>query len=405
MKRFHSCLHDAWTIGPILLYNFFQSQLLLFQLCAQKGNSRRRNSKFLTLLPQPSQNQIGGYESLAAKSEIPIPRICHCPRASGICEVVSHEHIPNGARALGALFLPGMIYEPCQSSRLNCRDNWSMQQRAQQSISTSWESPRNPSRASSWWHLRRGRRRNKGKRWRQSEQGVGNPPRISQNFKAMEVKQDDRYIFWVFSKTKVVLPQSHKLQCLTQLSRAFQCQQYSEIAFPLASFVLGVAHFQVWQLHGFEGKDILLFRSCHWQKESSRAPLQSRKVMPCSSRNIKQAPACHYRALEFVLWPKADTSARARLFLQKTQAHIYEYARPTRTQDHTRPYTKPMEAPKFRKIQQVSIHKEKGKTQRLSVSGIYRYGRNVEDADTHSSCSASMNTREYIVCLWSTTRW
>lgn len=130
----------------------------------------------------------------------PSTPICHCLRASGIFEAVSHEHIPNGARALGAPFLPRLIYGPCQSSRLNCRDNWSMQQRAQQSISTGWESPRNLSRASSQWHLCRGRRRNKGKRWRQSEQGVDNPPRISQNYKAMEVKQDDRHIFWVFSK-------------------------------------------------------------------------------------------------------------------------------------------------------------------------------------------------------------
>lgn len=109
--------------------------------------------------------------------------------------------------------------------------------------------------------------------------------------------------------------------------------------------------------------------------------------MPWSSRNIKQAAACHYTALEFVLWPKADTSARAKLFLQKMQVHRYRYPRPTRTQDHIRPYTKPTETPKFRKIpvQQVSIHKEKGQTQRLGVSGISRYGRNVEDADTHSS--------------------
>lgn len=133
--------------------------------------------------------------------------------------------------------------------------------------------------------------------------------------------------------------------------------------------------------------------------------LQRRKAMPCSSRNIKQPAACHYMALEFVLWPKADTSAGTKLFLQKMQAQRYDYPRPTRTQNHT----KPIETSKFRKIhvQQVSIHKEKGQTQRLSVSGIYRYGRNIEDADTHSSmqcqyeyksihCLSLINDKRYV---------
>lgn len=168
----------------------------------------------------------------------------------------------------------------------------------------------------------------------------------------------------------------------------------------MASFVVGVTHFQVGQLHRFEGKDILLFRSCHWQKESNLAPLQRRKMMPWSSRNIKQAAACHYTALEFVLWPKADTSARAKLSLQKMQVQRYEYPRPTRTQDRIRPYTKPLETHKCRKIpvQQVSIHKEKGQTQRLSESGISRCGRNVEDADTTPLCSGSTN--KSVHCLY-----
>lgn len=158
---------------------------------AEKANSNRRHNMFPALLTQPPRTQKGAHEHLAASSEIQSHSILPGPHARGVCEAMSHQHITDGDRALRALCLPEWFMGPVNPA------DWTAETAGacsteQQSITTGWESPRNLSRASSWWHLCRGRKRNKGKR-RQSEPRVENPPGFSQNFRATEEKQDYRH--------------------------------------------------------------------------------------------------------------------------------------------------------------------------------------------------------------------
>lgn len=175
VRRLCGCLCGASPLPP---YHPLSSTISLnhnsfiFQFCKTLCTHRKETAlgetacsqPFSPSLLKPKEGCMRAWQSDLRSTSTPI---CHCPHASGICEATSHQHITNGARAPRAPCLPRMIYGPCQSSRLNCRDSWSVQQREQQSITAQWSSPRNPSRASSWWHLCRGRKRSKGKRWRE----------------------------------------------------------------------------------------------------------------------------------------------------------------------------------------------------------------------------------------------
>lgn len=80
------------------------------------------------------------------------------------CKAEFHQHITDGNRTLRALYLPEWFMGSVTPADWTMETAGACSSTEQQSITTMWDSSRNPSRASSWWHLCRGRKRNKGKR-------------------------------------------------------------------------------------------------------------------------------------------------------------------------------------------------------------------------------------------------